>query len=325
MNPVAPRAATPAPAAASTWTEWRPVHPSLCLPPAVLAELLDGGQSFRWWRQPDGTWLGQWGHHVAALRSGPDGALEWRAPASRAEDIGGELPRYLGLDAAHAAGLDALPWRSDPHLARALAAYPGLRLLRQPFGETLLGFLCSATKQIVQIKQMLALLARRLGRRIVTEPCEADPAPGAIGWCLPSWTDLARVPESELRGCLLGFRARYIRATAEFLAATPGWLEQTEQLPYTEAKARLCELPGVGEKVADCVLLFGAGRSEAFPVDVWILKAMARRYGLDGWSPTQVAHFGRVHFGAQAGLAQQYLFAFERAAGRPAAAVGTPT
>lgn len=90
----------------------------------------------------------------------------------------------------------------------------------------------------------------------------------------------------------------------------------TEHAPYAEAKARLLELPGVGEKVADCVLLFGAGRLESFPVDTWIIKAMERRYGLAGWKPAQIAHFGRVHFGAQAGLAQQYLFAFERASGR---------
>jgi N-glycosylase/DNA lyase len=180
-----------------------------------------------------------------------------------------------------------------------------LRILRQPFGETLLGFLCSATKQIVQIKQMLALLAERHGA-----PGGSQAAPKLHR--LPTWTELAVVPETELRACLLGFRARYIAETARFLAANPGWLEATEQAPYPLAKERLCSLPGVGEKVADCVLLFGAGRLEAFPVDVWILKTLARRYGLDGWKPAQLAQFGRAHFGPLAGLAQQYLFAWER-------------
>jgi N-glycosylase/DNA lyase len=197
--------------------------------------------------------------------------------------------------------LDRPRGHSDAHLARCLSVYRGLRILRQPLGETLLGFLCSATKQIVQIKQMVALLAERHG------------APLAPGWHrLPTWAELAAVPESELRRCLLGFRARYIRETALHLAAHPGWLEETEALPYPEAKARLLELPGVGEKVADCVLLFGAGRLEAFPVDTWILKALARRYGLAGWTPVQVAQFGRAHFGALAGFAQQFLFAWER-------------
>jgi N-glycosylase/DNA lyase len=124
------------------------------------------------------------------------------------------------------------------------------------------------------------------------------------------------VPEAELRSCLLGFRARYIAATARFLAAHPGWLEETETLPYAAAKERLCSLPGVGEKVADCVLLFGAGRLEAFPVDVWILRTLELRYGLDGWKPAPLAQFGRAHFGPLAGLAQQYLFAHERALAR---------
>ena len=101
----------------------------------------------------------------------------------------------------------------------------------------------------------------------------------------------------------------------EETADQPGWLVETERLPYAAAKARLLELPGVGEKVADCVLLFGAGRLEAFPVDVWVLKSLARRYGLAGWKPAQVAQFGRTHFGPSAGLAQQYLFAWERRQG----------
>ena len=122
--------------------------------------------------------------------------------------------------------------------------------------------------------------------------------------------------EEDLRACLLGFRARYVKQTAQFLAERTDWLEQVEKLPYAEAKERLRELPGVGEKVADCVLLFGAGRFEAFPVDVWIIKAMETRYGLHGWTPQQIAHFGRVHFGPHAGLAQQYLFAWERRFGK---------
>ena len=262
---------------------------------------MDGGQAFRWQFQPDDTWLGIWSDHVVRLRLTPAGALEWSAPAVRSAHTGPALNVYLfGHDTATA--LDALPWRSDPHLARGLAAFPGLTILRQPFGETLLGFLCSATKQIVQIKQMIALLAGRHGAPIAPDINR-----------LPRWTELAAIPEADLRACLLGFRARYIHQTAQFIAAHPGWLEETEAAPYAEAKNRLMSLPGVGEKVADCVLLFGAGRLEAFPVDTWIIKAMARRYGLDGWTPAQIAHFGRTHFGAHAGLAQQYLFAYERA------------
>ena len=285
------------------WSEWQPVQPRLGLTPATLAELLDGGQSFRW-HCTDGVWTGLWSNNLAQLRLASD-ALQWRAPAALHANVAAALPRYLVLGTDWPALTDSLPWRSDAHLAQCIAAFPGLRLLRQPFGETLLGFLCSATKQIVQIKQMCALLAERHGAAIT---------PGH--YRLPTWPELAAIPEKDLRPCLLGFRAKYIHATAEFIAARPDWLEETEHLPYATAKARLLELPGVGEKIADCVLLFGAGQLEAFPVDTWVLKSLARRYGLTGWKPAPVAHFGRTHFGPLAGLAQQYLFAWERRHGR---------
>jgi len=288
------------------WTDWQP----LALPeppaPAVLAEVLEGGQAFRWSRSTDGVWQGVWSDCVARLRPGGPEGLLWSAPQVLEDAVAAELPRYLASAIDFARLTDGLPWRSDPHLARCLAAFRGLRLLRQPLGETLLCFLCSATKQIRQIQQMVELLARRHGREIVSGIAR-----------LPTWAELAAVNEDDLRVSLLGFRARYVKQTAQFLADRAGWLETIEKLPYAEAKPRLRELPGVGEKIADCVLLFGAGRYEAFPVDVWIIKAMERRYGLEGWTPQQTARFGRVHFGPNAGLAQQYLFAWERAqAGR---------
>lgn len=290
------------PAGRTGWTDWQSLA-GWAPAPALLAETLDGGQSFRWSREPDEIWTGQWSDHVVQLRL-TDARLQWRAPAGSASGTASALRRYLGLDTDWAGLVDSLPWRSDAHLACCVEEFRDLRLLRQPFGETLLGFLCSATKQIVQIKQMVALLAERHGA-----PTCGLSAPFRR---LPTWGELAAVPERDLRACLLGFRARYISETARFLAAQPGWLDETEAAPYPLAKARLMELPGVGEKVADCVLLFGAGRLEAFPVDTWILKSLARRYGLDGWKPAQVAHFGRAHFGPLAGYAQQFLFAWER-------------
>lgn len=296
------------PSPAPGWTAWALLPSAPPTRPDLLAEQLDGGQAFRWQRDDAGNWVGGWNDLALHLRLDPQGRLAYSAPVALQPRLPAALTTYLGLDPNSAGLTDALPWRSDAHLAACLEAFPGLRILRQPFGETLLGFLCSATKQIVQIKQMMALLARRhgapLGFAVNGEPWHR----------LPTWAELAQTPEADLRACLLGFRARYIHQTALFLAANPGWLETTEQAPYPEAKERLCSLPGVGEKVADCVLLFGAGRLEAFPVDTWILKALARRYGLDGWKPAQVAQFGRAHFGPLAGLAQQYLFAYERRA-----------
>jgi N-glycosylase/DNA lyase len=330
-------------------SDWQPLPLAGPVPSdAVLAEILDGGQAFRWNRvegragsptrpgstaDPSAVFRGQWSDCLAEVRL-QAGRLEWRTPTPLASRVGSAIGPYFAAAHDFGALADSLPWRSDAHLAASLRAFPGLRLLRQPFGETLLGFLCSATKQIVQIKQMLALLAARHGAAHRTRDTgqrtpgpkmpgdKTDPGSADVSGhvcpvscrSLPTWDALAAIPERDLRQCLLGFRAKFIHETAIFLAAHPGWLEDTERLPYGAAKERLCSLPGVGEKIADCVLLFGAGRLEAFPVDVWILRTMTERYGLHGWKPAHVAHFGRTHFGPLAGLAQQYLFAHERQA-----------
>ncbi len=310
----------PTPDTTPGWSAWTPLLSAAPVTPDVLRETLDGGQAFRWHREPDGPWIGIFDTHLVRLSLDARGALAWSAPRALASSTPAALARYLDLARDPRALADALPWRSDAHLAAAIAAFPNLRILRQPFGETLLGFLCSATKQIVQIKQMVALLAVRHGAPLGTVAEAVRPSPltpetltrSATIHRLPTWSELAAIPERDLRACLLGFRARYISETARFLAAHSGWLEETESFPYAAAKERLCSLPGVGEKVADCVLLFGAGKLEAFPVDVWIIKTMVNRYGLHGWKPAQIAHFGRTHFGPLAGLAQQYLFAYER-------------
>ncbi len=278
---------------------WQPV-PADTLAGAVLTETLDGGQCFRWNRNAGGTWHGACGPMSAVVRE-TAGGLDAHLLAGTVTD----LRRHLATDVDWRALADQLPWRTDAHLARCLAAFPGLRILRQPFGETLLCFLCSATKQVSQIKQMAELLAANFGREIA-----------AGVHALPTWAELAGVSEGRLRACKLGFRARHVHAVAQFLAARTGWLEETAALPYADARTRLLTLSGVGEKIADCVLLFGAGRLQAFPVDVWVLRAMVRRYGLEGWSLAHVAHFGRAHFGPLAGLAQQFLFAWERRHGR---------
>ncbi|MEJ6604033.1 MAG: DNA glycosylase [Opitutaceae bacterium] len=321
---------------------WRPLEINVRFTAESLAELLDGGQAFRWNRQPDGVWRGQWANHVVELSLVGPTSLQWRPITPDTLTSAATLQRYLRLDdEQHDLHLDVLPWRSDAHLRKCITAFPGLRILRQPFGETLLGFLCSATKQIVQIKQMQALLAERHGSLTalnchitrdkpahppLSPPPNTDPnchitsenriySTGDKVFIMPTWRQIAELSEEQLRACQLGFRARYIKGTADYIKAHPGWLEQTAELPYAEARTALCVLPGVGEKIADCVSLFGLGHPQAFPVDTWMIKSMARRYGLDGWTPTQVAHFGRVHFGPSAGLAQQYLFAWERAHG----------
>jgi N-glycosylase/DNA lyase len=175
--------------------------------------------------------------------------------------------------------------------------------LKQPRGETLLTFLCSSNKQIVQIQQITGLLAERFGEPLF---------PGAPVNTLPGWDRLAELDVDSLLQCRMGYRAGHVKGTALFLRDHPDFLPSIEALSTEDGKAALQELPGVGPKVAECLLLFGFGRLDAFPIDTWVLKILEAHYGLVGWRRRQLEHFARVHFGIYAGLAQQYLFAQAR-------------
>lgn len=289
-------------ASMTKWTDWKPIPVKTAFSTQTLAETLDGGQAFRWnYNLSNDYWEGIWGQNTARIRISDESKIEVSVPETAPGTIA-TLVEFLRADYDWNSAADSLPWRSDHHLRDALKAYPGLRILKQPFAETVLCFLCSATKQIPQIKVMCERMAKTLGNEIV---------PGIHA--LPTWEQLAAAQESELRELGLGFRAKNIKKSADLLAVQPELLGLIESSPYNDAKRLLLALPGVGEKIADCALLFGAAKLEAFPVDTWIIKVLERRYSLTGWSPTQLAQFGRVHYGPLAGFAQQFIFSYERA------------
>jgi len=296
------------PMGSTVWTPWRPLGLAAQIPPQTLSEQLDGGQCFRWEQHPDGGWAGVFGRTVARLRSVGDG-LEWCGLAG-APSAEAALRDYLDAVGEQARLVDSLPWRSDPVLRQALGLFPGLRILRQDPHEALLGFLCSSNKRILQIRVMVAAMASKLG----------EPLGGGFR-SLPDWGALASADESVLRSCSLGYRAAYIRATAARLMRRPGWAAQLQAMDTPSLLIELQSLPGVGPKVAACVALFGFGRLESFPVDTWVVQALGSAYGLQGWRPAQLEQFGRAHFGAAAGLAQQYLFSAARHGALPAVSV----
>lgn len=279
----------------SRW--FRPLKPIRFKERAVFDLVLGGGQAFRWVCDESGVWAGIWGNVAVQFRLDEAGQLEYCLPTGSCPDVHEKVADYFPSDEEVQRCLDALPWRSDRILAAAIRRFDGLRLLRQPLEETLLCYLCSSTKQIDQIRVCCHAIAERLGRPI---------AEGLNR--LPQWEELAKVGEPAIRACGVGYRAKWIHQTALFLAERPDYLAAIPELDVMDAREHLAKLPGVGFKIADCTLLYSGTHPNAFPTDRWILRAMERLYGLGRWSAEQIAHFGRIHFGPHAGLAQQYLF-----------------
>ncbi len=263
------------------WSDWHPLGLAEEVPAATLAEQLDGGQAFRWRRDEAGVWQGVFGATVAAVRVGAAG-LEGRVRGP--VDVGlAALRAYLDAEGAQARLAADLPWRSDPVLAAALRLHPGLRILRQPPRDALIGFLCSSNKRILQIREMVARLATELGAEL-----------GAGHHALPEWSALAAADDATLKRCALGYRAAFLRGTARRLVDRPRWAEELAALPTPELLMELRTLPGVGPKVAACVALFGFGRLESFPVDTWVVQALGGAYGLRGWPADRLEAFGRI-------------------------------
>jgi N-glycosylase/DNA lyase len=297
---------------AAGWSDWHALGLAQDVPAATLAEQLDGGQAFRWRRDDAGVWTGVVGATVAVVRAGTAG-LEARVRGPGADGLAA-LRRYLDAEGVQARLAADLPWRSDPVLAGAMQLHPGLRILRQPPHDALIGFLCSSNKRILQIREMVARLATELGADL-----------GEGHHALPTWAALAAAPDATLKRCALGYRAAFLRGTARRLAERPRWAEEFAALPTAELLVELRSLPGVGPKVAACVALFGFGRLESFPVDTWVVQALGGAYGLQGWPADRLEAFGRVHFGPAAGLAQQFLFAAARAGKLPVTIPPRPT
>jgi N-glycosylase/DNA lyase len=212
------------------------------------------------------------------------------------------LADYLQVQVDLEAVLASLP--DDAPMRAAARACRGLRLLRQEPWECLASFLLSSTKQIVQIQQVIRQLCQRFGDKV---PVPAGHPPAVS---FPSAARLAGCSEAELRACKMGFRAPYLLETAGTVAQGRVPLDTLGALPLEQARAELLRLPGVGRKIADCVLLFAGGFNRAFPVDVWMLKAL-RRFP---HCPSNPREFADTHFGPNAGYAQQYLFHHIRSA-----------
>lgn len=263
-----------------------------------LAATLNSGQAFRWTAR-EGAWEGVIGARWVRLRQPSSDRLAAEA-ASPAEDWGW-LRRYLRLDDDLAAMLATFPL--DPPLQAACAACRGLRLLAQDPWECLASFILSSTKQIVQIRQIVERLCQRFGNPVISPD-------GAAPWhAFPSAERLAALSEETLRSCGMGFRAPYLLAAARAVAAGQLDLAALPRLPLPAALARLQTLPGVGPKIAHCVLLFTGAHETAFPVDVWVLRALRQLYFPKRRpSAARLRQFTATHFGPHAGLAQQYLF-----------------
>lgn len=258
------------------------------------SHIFDCGQCFRWNRNEDGSYDGVAGSLAANIRAeggriyidGDGDEAFWR--------------RYLDLDTDY--GHIKTVLSKDETIRKALPYGDGIRLLKQDRWETIISFIVSQNNNIPRIKGCIENICMLAGKNL-----------GDGKYAFPTCEALAGLSEEDLAPARLGYRAKYIaRASREI--AELGGEEYLDSIDWENKEVRdfLISLTGIGPKVADCIMLFGFGRYDAFPIDVWVKRLMNRLYGFDESDLKGMKAFAGEAFGEYGGYAQQYLFHYIR-------------
>ncbi|MGI5888155.1 MAG: DNA-3-methyladenine glycosylase family protein [Oscillospiraceae bacterium] len=253
-----------------------------------LDATLDCGQCFNFSRNPDGSWTGVALERQLTLAQ-KDGEIVYEGVSEGV--FLAEYVRYLALDDDYS-GIKSI-LAKDEVLREAIGYAPGIRIMHQPFWNTLLSFIVSQNNNIPRIKGILSRLCSGWGRDY-----------GSYRG-FPEASALAGLSEEDLAPLRCGYRAPYIIDCSKRYSQGLVDEDVIRSGPLPDARKELEKIKGVGPKVADCVLLFGAGRLDAFPVDTWMRKCMKALY------PKGLPEFALPY----AGIAQQYLFHYCRTSG----------
>ena len=307
--------------------------------PVDLEASLLGGQAHRWKRAShpelvEGEWYSGVLRGVLVLVRQHGQAIEFLSSSSDPQAMIARIRDHLRLDddlkaiQAEIAG--------DPNVAAQVERYPGLRVLRQDPWECLIAYICSANSNIETIHRNMERLSDEFGEPLtlpslnspslsIERVASDSPSPlrERVGVrvevseeetisrnTFPKPVDLAEAGEAELRRLKLGFRAPYVHQAAIAVAERRLDLGYLVAAPYPEAKAELMTLKGIGDKIADCIALMSLEKMDAFPIDVWVRRALADWYFPGQKTPTNrvLLEWAQDYFGRYAGYANQYLF-----------------
>jgi len=201
----------------------------------------------------------------------------------------------------------------DSVTKKAVKQYLGLRILEQDPFQCLISFITSSNSNIQKIKNSLEKISREFGEKAEFENQEF--------FLFPKPEIIAKASINEIKSCGVGYRAKFIKEAANMMVLKKINFEYLKRCNYLDAKEEICKIPGVGNKVADCILLFSLNKLESFPLDRWMIRILEKYYSdkfqLETKSITEkqyeILHEKIVnHFGPYAGYAQQFLFKMER-------------
>ncbi len=265
-----------------------------------LADVFDCGQCFRWERVGDNSYEGVALSKALLIEKCADTLILHNT--SR-EDFDGIWCDYLDLSRDYAKIKETLA--TDSVLKEAIGYGEGIRILRQDTFEALISFIISAGNNIPRIKGIISRLCENFGDEIEYM--------GKRFYTFPTPEKISLLTLDELSVIRAGFRDKFILSAAKAVTDGTFSIEEVKKMSASDAKSALMKLSGVGDKVSDCILLFGLAKYDSFPIDVWIKRIMEYCYFDKTEQKREViSEFASKQFGEYGGFAQQYLFFWAR-------------
>ena len=259
-------------------------------------EIFTCGQCFRWKAGKDGLFEGVASGRYAKIQYG-NGILRIVGGKEKDRDF---WAQYFDLSRDYSKIKRDFK-KTDEKLATAVKFAPGIRILNQELFETVISFIVSANNNIPRIMKIIETLSEQYGTEIKN------------GYAFPTPEQLSRASVQDISDKThAGYRCAYILETAKRFEEEGISVEKLYAMEREQARKTLMRLPGVGPKVADCILLFTGARQDVFPVDVWVKRVMGQLYLGEAVTPKQIDEFATAHFGPLCGIAQQYLFMWAR-------------
>lgn len=261
-----------------------------------LIKTLECGQCFRWNVQEDGSYIGVINDRVIKIKQINNSLY---ITSNNMDNLEGISRKYFSLDVDYSEVEFKLS-KLDKHLKDILPKTTGIRILKQDMWEMLISYIISANNNIPRIRKIIETISKRYGTKVEFE--------GKIYYLFPKAEQLKNVTNEEYLECGTGFRNRYIyKAVNDFLNGEID-LDYIYGLDNDKSKEHLIKIMGVGNKVADCILLFGMDRQDVFPIDVWIKRVVEDTYIGKDTDIKEILRFANEKFGCLAGIAQQHLF-----------------
>lgn len=261
----------------------------------ALSDTFDCGQCFRWNKTSENEYTGV--AHNRVLKIAKEGD-SFRFFSTTKDDFEKIWMKYFDFEKDYLKIQETLS--SDEILKNAIKSGNGIRILMQDPFETIISFIISANNNIPRIKLIIERFCSLFGKKIESEY-------GSF-FSFPDISEIKDIQISELAPIKAGFRDKYIIDAIKKISSGEVCLETLIKLDYENAKKELLKIKGIGEKVANCILLFGLGKHNAFPIDVWVKRVMSHYYFGDKEPCTDLSGFAHEKFGEYSGYAQQYLF-----------------